>query len=449
MHADKQRQKLISAELKRVDGAVPAKSGALEKHLKMAASPFQFLRGSAQLFYADLTAGTLVLPAPLLEAPLTRVTGDCHLANFGFLTEEGSYGDTVIWAPNDYDDAAEGHAAFDLARYCVSLFLLADYLAGLGAGRYRSKEGFGSRKSPDFEDAAKAARRFLKSYRGTLKDIVADPDDRDRAVKRFGKGHFLRKPLQKAMARAPGGKHFKTKSSVAKLAVRTKRGFRFDAETDKLKPVELSLAGELEEVFRPHLDDAVLDVARRVGAGTGSLSVDRYYFLVGPEGATDAEAFRETHVVEVKQQREAALIHHFPDLSPVNRMNPAHLTVDCQRRMMRRPDLVLDEAVWNGAHWLVRSRHHARLTIDPEDFLAADDPAEALRDYAKACGVTLARTHSRGDRRSVRFERVMATALETSDKDLIAAARAYADQVVSDHAILTRMLGKDGDKHAA
>lgn len=449
MSADKQRQKLISAELKRVDGSAPETQPVLDKHVKMAGSPFQFLRGSAQIFYADLAGGGLKLPERLLQAPLTRVVGDCHLANFGFFTEEGSYGDTVIWAPNDYDDAAEGHAAFDLTRFCVSLFLVVDYLEGLGAGRYQSNHSYKVRKPLKQKDAVRAAEGFLKSYRKTLKKIVGDPEKRNDAVKRFDKDHFLREPLEKARSRAPGGRHFEKKSSLAKLATRTKAGFRFNPDTDKLVPVDLALAGELEDVFRPHLDDTVLDVARRIGAGTGSLSVDRYYFLVGPDGATDAEAFRETHVVEVKQQREAALIHHFPGLSPVNRMTSAHLTVDCQRRMMRRPDLVLEDVVWNGAHWLVRSRHHARLTIDPEDLLEANKPEKALRDYVKACGVALARTHSRGDRRSVRFERVMAAALADKAEDLVAVARAYAGRVISDHSYLTEMLGNNGDEHAA
>jgi len=449
MSARKKRQALISAELERFDGAVPEGVAVLAKHAKMAGSPFQFLRGAAQLYYEDLAAGTLRLPEAMLEAPLTRIVGDCHLANFGFLTEEGSYGDTVIWAPNDYDDAAEGHAAFDLARFCVSLYLAAEYLEGLLAGRYRSGEGFKNNEAPDRKDAAGAARHFLKAYRKTLEEIVEDPDARDRAVKHFDKDHFLKKPLKKAAARAPGGKQFEKKSSVAKLAERTRNGFRFDPASDKLARIDLSLADELEEAFRPHLDDAILDVARRVGAGTGSLSVDRYYFLVGPDAPPDAETFRETHVVEVKQQRAAALIQHFPDLSPVNRMNPAHLTVDCQRRMMRRPDLVLDEAVWNGANWLVRSRHHARLNIDPEDFLGAGKPARAFKDYAKACGTALARTHSRGDRRSVRFERVMASALEAAGDELISLARDYADRVIADHGLLLEMIAKTGDTHAA
>ncbi len=448
MNARRKRQLLISKELRRIDRAAPDARPVLAKHVKMAASPFQFLRGASQLFYADLSSGNLRLPNALLDVPLTRIVGDCHLANFGFLTENGSYGDTVIWAPNDYDDAATGHAAFDLLRFCVSLFLVADFLEGLVAGRYRSEKRFKNKTPPTWKDAAGASERFLKSYRKALGQIVKDTDKRDEALKRFAKGHFLKKPICKAQARSAGGKHFEKKSSVAKLTKRTAAGFRFDPSSDKLAEVAPVLAGELRQVFGPHLDDDVLDVARRIGAGTGSLSVERYYFLVGPDAAPDAGTFRETHVVEVKQQREAAVIHHFPDLSPVNRMNPAHLTVDCQRRMMRRPDLVLDEVYWSGLHWLVRSRHHARLTVDPEDLLRTRKPAKALKDYAEACGVALARTHSRGDRRSVRYERAMTSALKTSRKELIALARKYAGQTRQDYALLLKMVGAHGDANA-
>lgn len=449
MSADIKRQALISAELERVDGVAPQLRPVLDKHAKMAWSPFQFLRGSAQLFYADLANGALQLPDPLPAAPLTRIVGDCHLANFGFFSEEGSYGDTVIWAPNDYDDAAEGPAAFDLARFCVSLFLTADYLEGLVSGRYHSEETFKNNTPPDSKAAAKAAKGFLKAYRKTLDRIADDPEERDRAVRHFGKDHFLKKPLEKAQARAPGGRKFEKKSSVAKLTERTRSGYRFDPASDKLEPVDLALADELEEVFRPHLDDSILDVARRVGAGTGSLSVDRFYFLVGPNEAPTAESFRETHVVEAKQQRAAALIHQFPGLSPVNRMTPAHLTVDCQRRMMRRPDLVLDEVVWNGVTWLVRSRHHTWLSLDPEDMLDDKHPARALKDYARACGTALARTHARGDRRSVRFEQVMAGAVDKVGAELIAIAKDYAERVRSDHDLLLDMIAGTGDTHVA
>jgi hypothetical protein len=134
-----ERKAQILNELHRIDGATPGRQTAIRKHRRMAENPFRFLRGAAQLFSADLANGVLKLPGALTGAvPLTTVMGDCHISNFGFLTEEGSHGDDVIVAPNDYDDACIGHAAWDLLRYCSSLFLAADFVAGVNQGRYPS-----------------------------------------------------------------------------------------------------------------------------------------------------------------------------------------------------------------------------------------------------------------------------------------------------------------------
>ena len=113
----------------------------------MAKNPFRFLRGAAQMFYSDLAGGVLEIPGALTEAvPLTTVTGDCHMSNFGLITEEGSHGDDFIFASNDFDDAGIGHAAWNLLRYCSSQFLAADFVAGVNQVRYRPHRDF-ARKS--------------------------------------------------------------------------------------------------------------------------------------------------------------------------------------------------------------------------------------------------------------------------------------------------------------
>ena len=297
------RQNLIRAELLRVDGADPGAWAPSPKHRKMAASPLRFLRGSAQLYYADLANGTLQLPQALLaRVPTTAVMGDCHVSNFGFLTEEGSHGDAVVFCPNDYDDACMGHAVWDLARYIASLVL-------------------------------------------------------------------------------------------------------------------------------------------RLGAGTGSVDLERFYLLVGPEDFAGDGDLPLCHVVEVKQQRRASPLYHFPDLRPENRLNPAHLTVDCQRLMQRSPDMVLDEAVWEGKHWLVRSRHHARVGIAPEDVaLAKKKPGKGLTAYAGACGEALALAHARGDRRSTRFEAAMARVLAEETDALLDAAGGYAARLIADRQLLKAVM---------
>ena len=123
-----QRLQQLIAEFSRTDQVDPGQS-ILSKHQKMALNPFRFLRGSSGLFYADIQSGLLKLPPALVQqVPFTTVMGDCHISNFGFFTEDGSYGQRVIFAPNDFDDACIGPAVWDLSRYIISLLLAADGL---------------------------------------------------------------------------------------------------------------------------------------------------------------------------------------------------------------------------------------------------------------------------------------------------------------------------------
>ncbi|MFC3230077.1 DUF2252 family protein [Marinibaculum pumilum] len=440
------REAILHRELERVDGHPPDPAAPLAKHRKMAANPFRFLRGAAQIYYADMKAGRIAIPPVFASPPhRTLVMGDCHLSNFGFMTEEGSHSRRVIFAPNDFDDACVGPAAWDLVRFIASLFLAAGYGRGILEGRFRSNEATDTAglAAPDDGDAEAAARAFLEAYRRTCQAVAADPERRQDALQKFGKGHCLRKPYKKARRRAAGGRDFARKSALGKAVEITADGLRFRDRPDRYRRLDAATGSKVRAAFRPYVDDAVLDVVARLDAGTGSVGMERYYLLVGPEDFAGPEDLPLCHVVEVKQQRAAAPLFHFPDLDPVNGMNPAHLTVDCQRRMQRRPDLVLDEVVWQDRHWLVRSRHHARVSLDPEDLCllpAQQDLSAPLRHYAAACGQALALAHARGDRRSTRFESAMARALKAQGAALIAAGRAQARRSEADCDLLRAML---------
>lgn len=439
-----QRDNLIARELKRVDGATPRGKIKAEKHFKMSTNPFRFLRGSAQLFYADLKSGALKLPEGFNDPrAMTAIMGDCHISNFGFLTEQGSHGDDVIFCPNDYDDACIGLAGWDLARYCTSLFLAADYADGIVHDDYYSDElnSVKGLKATSQKDAKAAAIAFLKSYRKTLNHIIKDPNMRGHAVSDFDDGHILASAMKKAKKRAAGGKNFETKSSLGKAVELTSEGPRFRDRPERFKRLDAATYSEVKKMFRPYVDDSILDIVLRLGAGTGSVNKDRYYLLVGPDIVDGPDDLPLCHVVEVKQQREAAPIYHFPDISPNNTLNPAHLSVDCQRVMQRRPDTVLDEAVWREAHWLIRSRHHARVGLDPEDICIADKkPGKQLKQYAQSCGTSLALAHARGDLRSTRFETVMVDILKEDADALVSVAESYADQTMIDCLSLQKMV---------
>jgi len=425
------RQQLIHQELERVDHQDPALGCA--KHIKMASNPFVFLRGSAQLFYADLAKGNLKLPEALLAPPLTTIMGDCHTSNFGFLSEEGAHGESVIFAPNDFDDACVGHAAWDLARFCTSLALCVDFAEGTLAGRYALEEALDDDQAVNATQSRTGMAAFLEQYRETCQQCAEDADNRDQVLDGFKKKHILNAPYKKAKKRIWGGKKFLEKSSLAKEVDLSKQPLRFRDRPERFKPLSADEARELIQHFEPYMDDSILDITERLNAGTGSVNMRRFYCLVGPKDFTSEEDLELCHLVEIKHQRHAAPLYHFPELSAVNRLNPAHLTVHCQQRMQRKPDLVLDEAEWQDGHWLIRSRHHARVGIDPEDIVFGEQAVKGgFEQYAATCGQALALAHCRGDRRSTRFEQAMAEVLPDQIEALINACEGYAEQVKED-----------------
>lgn len=444
MHqSDHDRLQLIRSELLRVDGVDPGAQPS-QKHRRMVEDPFRFMRGSAQLFYADVHHGRLALPPALTDSvPLTTIMGDCHVSNFGFVTEQGSHGDRVVFCPNDYDDACVGPAVWDLARYLVSLALTAEYCRGLVEGRYFEDglDGTEGLSAPSAGDAEQAGRAFLAAYRRTCIACVRDPGRRLDALDRFPSQHVLGKAFRKARRRAAGGKDFTRKSTLAK-EVRIDEGcLRFRDRPERFARLAPARAETLRHQFRPYVDDAILDLVQRLGAGTGSIDLERYYLLVGPEDFAGERDLELCHVVEVKQQRPAAPLFWFQAISPVNRLHSAHLTLDCQRRMQRAPDLVLDEAICEGKAWLIRSRHHARVGLDPAQIaLARKAPAERLVGYATSCGRALALAHARGDPRSTRFEAAMAAQLPKAVEPLLGTTAEYAERVIADQRLLHRLL---------
>ena len=265
------RKDVINSELARIDGAHPENDVTINKHRLMVMNPFRFLRGSASLFYADIKNGVIPLSDSLnAKALRTFIIGDCHISNFGFFTEEGSQSDKVIFAPNDFDDACHGPAAWDVLRYLVSLNLAQHYCQGVLANSYHSdalnSNQIGLMQVATPEQVYQAQQAFLLSYIDTLKGIIADPNLRQKVLGKFPKGHVLRKAAKKARNRAPLGKDFFIKSTLAKAINTTSARPVFNKPSQKLKPVSAQLRKDIISQFSAFVDDCILDVAERVGS---------------------------------------------------------------------------------------------------------------------------------------------------------------------------------------
>jgi len=140
----------------------------------MASSPFVFFRGTAQLFYSDVYNGVISLPDNLNAIPLTSIVGDCHLSNFGFLTEEGSHGDTVIFSPNDFDDACVGRAQWDIVRLLTSFTLSQIHCEGIVSGVFVDNDVDATKPVISKNDVINAQHTCLRSYIETCRRVTED-----------------------------------------------------------------------------------------------------------------------------------------------------------------------------------------------------------------------------------------------------------------------------------
>ncbi len=279
-HGRKRREDLVR-ELWRYNGMLSLRVRS-EKYRRMALSPFAFYRGTAHLYYHDLKKAGLLESSSFHNAETrTWIQGDLHINNFGaFCSGEGK----VVFDLNDFDEAWIAPYYFDVLRGASSLCLQGQ------------QNGFSKKKIHDF------VVEFFKEYLDSL-ERHADGHGYDLVTAENTHG-----PLQTFLEKAE--KHNSRRAMLEDWTVLrgNKRGF--DTSRSKLKPVskdDYRILSEAVALYKNHLDSplrgredyfTVLDVARRLGAGVGSLGTPRYYILI--RGETDDPD--EDHILDVKEQ---------------------------------------------------------------------------------------------------------------------------------------------------
>src|SRR6478672_4521556 len=129
------------------------------KYRTMAKDPHAFLRGTACLFDADVTA----LDDPYVDDRCARIWihGDLHVENFGtYLSSDGR----LAFDVNDFDEAYLGHFTWDLMRFAASLALT------------------GWQKALPEDDVRRLIGRYVRSYLRQINHYLRTDDDTDFAL---------------------------------------------------------------------------------------------------------------------------------------------------------------------------------------------------------------------------------------------------------------------------
>jgi len=401
---------LAESDRDRVPELVP------ERYARMSLNPFAFLRGAAAIMATDLAA------QPRAGIPV-QAGGDSHLMNFGaFVTPENN----ILFDVNDFDETLPGvDFTVDLKRLAASVAV-----AALGSGASK-------RQARALAAATVRAYRLHMAALAKLSplEVWHSRIDLEQEINRIGNGG-LRRKLAGVIAKARGEglsnddnfPHL-VSGDDPKIVDRPPTIFHLDPKADARHKlgVERVLAAYRKGLNpdRLRLLDrfTMKDIAfKAVGVGSVGTFCCIALFLTGDN---------EPLFLQIKQALHSVLERLGGNLEykgPQGRR-----VVQGQQMMQAASDIFLgytkDED--SGREFYVRTLKNHRLGS-----ISEISEGEALSDYARLCGRTLARAHARsGDPAAISG---YSGKSEVLDDAIASFAMAYADQTILDHTALVK-----------
>jgi uncharacterized protein (DUF2252 family) len=387
------------------------------KFRKMAASPFAFYRGSASLFYADLTAA--YADDSFLDERTSRVWihGDLHAENFGtYMNSSG----VLVFNVNDFDEAYVGPFSWDLKRFSASVALI------------------GYQKALSDDSISELVTAFAGSYLTELRAIASGGDDAIGSITLENADGVLRRVLQEA----------RLNTRVELLAGQTtiddyERRFSL---LDGVYEVDDQTAGQVKAAFERYLGtlpDAgrpgaanIKDIKLRKGVGIGSAGLPSYNMLL--EGNTQA---LENDVIIYMKQAQVPAVARWIDDDRVRSyfLHQGHRTAESQRALQAHADPWLGYTELNGVGQLVAEVSPYAADLDWSDVNEPEELTGVIADLGRA----VARMHSVADDESshdlVDFstEEAIVAAVDKDEagfvRHLVDFAHRYGDQAREDH----------------
>lgn len=311
------------------------------KYQKMAADAFSFYRGTAHLFYEDLAAAP-----PLPASPAAWLCGDLHPENFGSYKGDNRQ---VYFDISDFDEGLLGPALLDVLRMATGVCV--------------------AFKTLNFAGPQDAVRHFLNAYAATLaggKDLRIETATATGVVKDLLEKVGRRKRekwLDKRTKERDGELRFK--EIEGKQLRLTDEALREDL-LQHLNGHSVCQGGEGRR-FR------ALDVCFRL-AGTGSLGLKRYLFLLEATGAE-----HKHYLLDMKQAHPSCLAPYVQTPQPPW-ASEAERTVAVEDRMLAVDKALLTTTVFRGEAYKVEEMQPTEDKVALEDVTGAKDLFGLLAD---------------------------------------------------------------------
>lgn len=371
------RQQALASVFREFDGQIMKldEDKRLLKYRKMAESPFSFYRGSAYLFYLDVTREWFPYHTPA-ERP-TWIQGDLHVENFGaFRNEAGE----LVYDINDFDEGYLGSYLYDLLRMSGSIALV------------------GQQLQLSLEEQTEAVEAYIKAYYKQIHRFAKEKDDPSKLeFDEDATAGSVRKLLQKLKKRDA---HRFLLTVTEAEADKGRRFIRSEellpagpAERDALAQAWPDYRASVEaEDRRPADFYRIRDMALKIGSGTASIGLKRYYLLI--EGGKDQGGLDDV-VLEAKEVRVPVPAYFLPyqeNFWQQFRHQGKRVAVT-QQAMHHKADPFLGYMTIDGKDFYVRERSPYKKKLQAESFEGAAEFLEVL----ELMGRITAKIHSRAD----------------------------------------------------
>ena len=397
------------------------------RYRTMSADPHAFYRGTACLFYADVTAADD--PWADEQSGAIWVHGDLHTENFGtYLNADGR----LVFDVNDFDEAYLGHFTWDLQRFAASLALV------------------GWQKALPEPVVQELIGRYLEAYLDQVEEYQHSDDD-DFAL------HLdnTEGPVHDALVLA---RECRRAELLDDVTVQSKgiRKFREDDTTRVLKSAErkkvvAAYEQYLESIPKSKRPSRALfydlrDVVGKTGFGIGSAGLPAYNLLI--EGASQA---LDNDVVLTMKQANIPAVSRFVDSAEVESyfQNEAHRTAVSQRALQVHTDPLLGWTELDGVGYVVAEISPYEVDLDWSGLTEPDELDQVVGLLGRATAKIHCASDEDSDQDLVDFQVEDAIASSVGDRRdefvewVTDFGIQYADRVREDHSLFVAAFRED------
>jgi uncharacterized protein (DUF2252 family) len=390
------------------------------KFRTMSSDPHAFYRGSACLFYADVTAADD--PFADERSGAIWIHGDLHVENFGtYLNSDG----LLVFDVNDFDEAYLGHFTWDLQRFAASLALV------------------GWQKALPEDDVRRLIGRYLRAYLSQVDAYDKSEHDDDFALHLDNTDG----PVHEALVTA---RRMRRADLLEETTVR-EGGRRWLHEDETTRRLGKRERAKVEAAYEAYLETIpgskrspraifydLHDVVGKTGFGIGSAGLPAYNLLI--EGISQA---LDNDVLLSMKQANVPAVSRFVDSATVETYfdHEGHRTAVSQRALQRHTDPLLGHTQIDGVGYVVAEISPYEVDLDWGYLTEPGDIAAVVDLLGRATAKIHCASDEDSDEDLVDFqvEEAIRESLHRRRKEFVAWVTdfgiQYADRVREDHAL--------------